>query len=107
MQAMEEIQVCNILELKNWISKMEMQLNCLTGAPAQRSATTITVAASPGQRGQMEEVEACGGREDVEAAWSQQPAQLRSNPKLFQTPWDEHIQGIGGNKPTKEFTREE
>ena len=107
MQAMGEFQACNILGLENWISKMEKQLTCLAGAPAQRCATTIPVATSPGQRGQMEEVEACGGREDVEAAWSQQPAQLCSNPKLFQTPWDEHIQGIGGNKTTKEFTREE
>ena len=56
MQAMEEFWVSNILELKNCIGKMEKQLTRLTGAPARRCATTITAAASPGQRGQTEEV---------------------------------------------------
>ena len=106
MQAMEEFQISNILELKNRIGKMEKQLSLLSGAPARRYPT-ITVDASPGERGGTEEVEVRDGREDVEAARNRKPAQLCSNPKLLRTLWDEYIQGIGGNKPAKDFTREE
>ena len=107
MQAMEESQVCNALELRSQTGKVGGQLACLAGAPAQRWATTITVTASPGQSGWTEEVEVQDGREDVEAAQNWRPPLLCSSLGRLRTLWDERTQGIGGNKPAKEFTREE
>ena len=64
LQAMEEFQISNILDVRNWIGKMGKQPSHPAGSPARGCATTIMVDARSG----AEEVEVQDGKEDVEAA---------------------------------------
>ena len=111
MKEIETFQANHIYDLKQRIKKLERALVTLSSKPGYRlmSPNTVTVRASPGQRGRTEQVVIREGdhEEEEQAVGDRRPAQLCNNPKLLRVLWDEYVNGVGGNKPAKDFTREE
>ena len=102
----QTLQRSEFAEMKNWIRRLEERIGVLRHAPT-RVVIGLRRNAGPGRdlTRTTQGVEILVGNPDQ--GQDTRPATLTRNPKLLGILWDEYQNGVGGQKPASEFSREE